>query len=163
MAVAYVARPGRRIKREYVLPGPQVRVIRVLQGQPDQHASDRERRGKDNVLPSVFAGKLAGGYRLTRHTWLGKIVCRAQSAVLRVKQEVTDTHRTVRVARVCRRTVWVVGMGRITELHRSLHIDSDRWMIERKSRVRSIQLLKVGQHAIGVDSLPLLQLELAQV
>src|SRR5258708_21214846 len=153
MAVPYVTRPCRRVKREYVLPGRQVRVVRVLQCQTDQHSRNHEWRSKDDVLPSVLTGKLAGGYRCTRHSWLGKVVCSTQGAVLRVKLEVTGAKHTGRVARVRRRTVWVVGMGRIAELHRSLHIDPDRCMIERKSRVRPIQFLKVGQHAIGVDSL----------
>src|SRR5947209_4936493 len=163
VTVPDVTRPCRRVKWEYVLPGLQVGVVRVLQCQADQHSRDHERRGQDDVLPSVLARELAGGYRGTRHAGLGKVVCSAEGAVLRVKLEVTDTKHTGRVARVRRRSVWIVGIVRIAELHRILHIDSDRWMIERKSRVRPIQFLKVGQHAVGVNSLPVFQLELDQV
>src|SRR5215472_7297884 len=75
MAVPYVTRPCRRVKRECVLTGCQVCIVHKLRSQADQQSCDRERRDQDDVLPSVFARELAGGYRYTRHPWLGKIVC----------------------------------------------------------------------------------------
>src|SRR5215831_10186299 len=138
MAVPYVAWSCRRVERECVLSRCQVGVVHELWSYTDQHSSDHERRGQDDVLPSVFARELAGRYRCTRHAGLGEIVCSTQGAVLRVKLEVTGAKHTGRVARVRRRSVWVVGIVRITELHRNLYIDPERWMIERESRVRPI-------------------------
>src|SRR5260221_4701049 len=126
VAVPYVTRTCRRVKRECVLPGRQVRVVRVLQCQTDQHSRNHEWRGKYDVLPSVLAGKLAGGYRCTRHAWLGKVVCSTQGAVLRVKLEVTGAKHTGRGAWIRRRTLRGVWMGRVAELHRKLHIDPYR-------------------------------------
>src|SRR5215472_14188192 len=141
VTVPDVARSCRWVKRECVLSRFQVGVVHELGSYTDQHSSDYKRRGKDDVLPSVFARELAGGYRCTRHTGLGEIVCSAQGAVLRVKLEVTDTKRTSRVARISGNAAWR-GIAGITELHRILHIDPHRWMIERESRVRPIQELK---------------------
>src|SRR5260370_9979990 len=64
MAVPYVTRSCCRVKRERVLSGFQVGVVHRLWRESDQQSSDHPRRGKDNVLPSVLARKLAVGGRL---------------------------------------------------------------------------------------------------
>src|SRR5258708_32657679 len=142
MAVPYVTRPVRWVKRECVLPGKQVCLLHLLRCQADPDSSDHSVRCEEDVLPPALLRR--GRYRYTRREW-GTVV----GAVLRVEQEST------RRARRSGTETWIK-----LEAHRDLRIDSDRWVIKRKFARYAIgvhvELLPIGLEAVDVDKLPVL-------
>src|SRR5262249_11784032 len=133
MAVPYIARPFRRVKREGVFPREQIRLFHCLRCEAEPDSSDHKRRSEEDVFPSSLAGRGRDG--LTRRAGEDR-------ASLSVKQEVTDTCPVSRV-------------------HWRLRVDSDRRMIHRKGG--TVQTLPVGTKAVSVDKLPVLQLKFDQV
>src|SRR5262245_27439413 len=121
MAVPYITRARRRVERERIAPGNQVRIPRVLRRKADLDSSDLSGRADEGVLPATLPRR--GRFRRTR-------------------QEIMDC--------TCHRVE-----------HRSLHVGSHRWMIERKRR--TVEALPVGLETIDVDILSILQQKLDQV
>src|SRR5205814_704968 len=140
----YVARAIGRVKRECVLPGKQVLLLHLLRCEADADSSDRKRRGKEDIFPPGLTRR--GRNWLSRAT-AGWIWMCATGGVARVEQEITGPP--------------------VPSVRHRLHIDSDRWVIERKFSLYTIGVqvlpLPVILEAVSVDNLPVLQLKLDQV
>src|SRR5262249_31216412 len=85
MAVPYVTRSLRWVKRECVLPREQTRLRHLLRCEADPDSSDRKRRDEEDVLPPGFARRRRYGLRWAPAGWVG--VC-ATGGVGRIKQEI---------------------------------------------------------------------------